>query len=185
MNRQLSRKIADNENALELANDLVTHGLISEVDAQKVATKIEESIKAAAWTYAYVFERAVGPKRTWWWFWNDEVCINGNNNFGNYFIKWRQQVAVILRSQHFFPDLLLGSDLWGIQKYHTNKRLRHNIKLAKYVNYVMLNHQQFFVKCYTQFGEKKNFASNIIIEKWRKYLEFNRNIVVVYMAFFV
>jgi len=48
MNRQLSRKIADNENALELANDLVTHGLISEVDAQKVATKIEESIKAAA-----------------------------------------------------------------------------------------------------------------------------------------
>lgn len=48
MNRQLSRKIADNENALELANDLVTHGLISEVDAQKVASKIEESIKAAA-----------------------------------------------------------------------------------------------------------------------------------------
>ena len=47
MNRQLSRKIADNENPLELANDLVHHGLISELDAQKVASKIEESMKAA------------------------------------------------------------------------------------------------------------------------------------------
>jgi len=47
MNRQLSRKIADDENPLELANDLVHHGLISELDAQKVATKIEESLKAA------------------------------------------------------------------------------------------------------------------------------------------
>jgi len=48
MNRQLSRKIANDEDALQLANDLVHHGLISEADAQKVATKIEESIKAAA-----------------------------------------------------------------------------------------------------------------------------------------
>lgn len=31
MNRQLSRKITDNENPMELANDLVHHGLISEV----------------------------------------------------------------------------------------------------------------------------------------------------------
>lgn len=48
MNRQLSRKIANDEDALLLANDLVHHGLISEADVQKVAAKIEESIKAAA-----------------------------------------------------------------------------------------------------------------------------------------
>lgn len=65
MNRQLSRKIANDENPLELANDLVTYGLISELDAQKVATKIEESIKAAAWTHAWADERTITYVQLW------------------------------------------------------------------------------------------------------------------------
>lgn len=48
MNRQLSRKITDGETPLSLATDLVHHGLINEIDVQKVATKIEESMKAPA-----------------------------------------------------------------------------------------------------------------------------------------
>ena len=48
MNRQLSRKITENETPLDLASDLVHYGLINEVDVQKVATKIEESMKAPA-----------------------------------------------------------------------------------------------------------------------------------------
>jgi len=47
MNRQLSKKINENDNPLDLATDLVHHGLINEVDVQKVAAKIEESLKAA------------------------------------------------------------------------------------------------------------------------------------------
>lgn len=46
MNRQLSCNISGNDTPLTLATDLVHHGLISEADIQKVAAKIEDSMKA-------------------------------------------------------------------------------------------------------------------------------------------
>jgi len=44
MNRQLSCKVGDGETSLDLANELVHYGLVSEADRDKVANKIDEHL---------------------------------------------------------------------------------------------------------------------------------------------
>ncbi|XP_057292067.1 nuclear receptor-binding protein-like isoform X2 [Hydractinia symbiolongicarpus] len=48
MNRQLSCKVGENETPMDLAMELVSYGLISEADREKVANKIDEALKAPA-----------------------------------------------------------------------------------------------------------------------------------------
>lgn len=45
MNRQLSCSVSEDETGVDLANELVEYGLISEVDRDKVAEKINEHLE--------------------------------------------------------------------------------------------------------------------------------------------
>lgn len=48
MNRQLCRTISEDQSGIDLATELVNYGLISELDLEKVASTIQENIKAPA-----------------------------------------------------------------------------------------------------------------------------------------